>query len=104
VHGDEALLAVGWIAVVHLFNVHLAPWAFPMNPAIFTGRMNAARYAEEHPLEWQRLEAARAKARPPQAPPAHRPAPPDHGNTTLRTLKTWRRRLAALMGRMRSAS
>ena len=105
VHGDEAVLAVGWIVVVHLFNVHLAPWAFPMNPAIFTGKMSAARYAEEHPLEWRRLQAARAERRPPQTPPAHRPASPDAGGATARgLLKTWRRRLAALLGRMRSAS
>ena len=105
VHGDEAVLAVGWIVVVHLFNVHLAPWAFPMNPAIFTGKMSATRYAEEHPLEWRRLEAARAKARPPRTPPTHRPASPDAGAATARgPLKTWRRRLAAFLGRMRSAS
>ena len=105
VHGDEALLAVGWIAVVHLFNVHLAPWAFPMNPAIFTGRMSAAHYAEEHPLEWQRLESARAGSRPPQTPPAHRPAPANTGGRSVRgLLKRWRRRLAALLSRMRPAS
>ena len=105
VHGDEAVLAVGWIAVVHLFNVHLAPWAFPMNPAIFTGKMSAARYAEEHPLEWRRLEAARADPPPPQAPPSHRPASPHAGGAPARgPLKTWRRRLAALLGRTRSAS
>jgi len=105
VHGDEAVLAVGWIVVVHLFNVHLAPWAFPMNPAIFTGKMSAARYAEEHPLEWRRLEAARADPPPPQAPPSHRPASPHAGGATARgPLKTWRRRLAAFLGRMRSAS
>ena len=105
VHGDEAVLAVGWIVVVHLFNVHLAPWAFPMNPAIFTGKMSAARYAEEHPLEWRRLEAARADPPPPQAPPSHRPASPHAGGATARgPLKTWRRRLAALLGRTRSAS
>ena len=105
VHGDEALLAVGWIAVVHLFNVHLAPWAFPMNPAIFTGRMSAARYAEEHPLEWGRLEAARARPRPPQTPPARRPPPPGAGGPSIRALlKTLQRRLTALLGRMRPAS
>ena len=105
VHGDEAVLAVGWIAVVHLFNVHLAPWAFPMNRAIFTGKMSAARYAEEHPLEWRRLQSARAGSRPPQTPPAHRPAPTNTGGPSIRgLLKTWRRRLASLLGRMRSAS
>ncbi len=53
IHSDEAILAVGWILVVHMFNVHLAPWVFPFNPAIFTGKMTARRCAEEHPLEWE---------------------------------------------------
>ena len=57
-HSDEAILAVGWILVVHMFNVHLAPWVFPFNPAIFTGRMSAHRYVEDHPLEWASLESA----------------------------------------------
>jgi cytochrome b subunit of formate dehydrogenase len=58
VHSDEAILAVGWILVVHMFNVHLAPWVFPFNPAIFTGKMTARRCAEEHPLEWERMMSA----------------------------------------------
>ncbi len=55
VHGDEAVLAVGWIAIVHMFNAHLAPWIFPFNPAIFTGKLSRERYAEDHPLEYARL-------------------------------------------------
>ena len=105
VHSDEAVLAVGWIAVVHLFNVHLAPWAFPMNPAIFTGRMSAARYAEEHPLEWERLASADAEPRPSRTPPAQRPAPANtEGSSLRRMLRTWPRRLAAFLGRVRPAS
>ncbi len=65
-HSDEAILAVGWILVMHMFNVHLAPWVFPFNPAIFTGRLSAGRYAEDHPLEWARLEAAGAAAETPR--------------------------------------
>jgi len=105
VHSDEAVLAVGWIAVVHLFNVHLAPWAFPMNPAIFTGRMSAARYAEEHPLEWERLASVDAEPRPSRTPPAQRPAPANTAGPSLRRmLRTWPRRLAAFLGRVRPAS
>jgi cytochrome b subunit of formate dehydrogenase len=104
VHSDEAVLAVGWIAVVHLFNVHLAPWAFPMNPAIFTGRMSAHRYAEEHPLEWERLASARAEPRPSRGLPAQRPAPANTGGPSLRgLLRTWVRRFAAFLSRMRPA-
>jgi formate dehydrogenase subunit gamma len=57
IHSDEAILAVGWILVVHMFNVHLAPWVFPFSPAIFTGKMTAHQCAEDHPLEWQRIVA-----------------------------------------------
>ena len=62
-HTDEAILAAGWILIMHMFNVHLAPWVFPFNPAIFTGKMSARRYAEDHPLEWARLEAAGGAAK-----------------------------------------
>ncbi len=65
-HSDEAILAVGWILVMHMFNVHLAPWVFPFNPAIFTGKLSASRYAEDHPLEWARLEAAGGAAETPR--------------------------------------
>jgi cytochrome b subunit of formate dehydrogenase len=105
VHSDEALLAIGWIAVVHLFNVHLAPWAFPMNPAIFTGRMRADRYAEEHPLEFQRLDAARVEHRPTRQRTSQRPAPPNAGRPSLRDrMQTWPRKAAAFLGGKRSAS
>jgi cytochrome b subunit of formate dehydrogenase len=96
IHGDEALLAVGWIAVVHLFNVHLAPWAFPMNPSIFTGKVSATRYAEEHPLDRKRLESARAAPR--------RPASGTTAGAAIREqLKALQRRLSAFLGR-RTAS
>lgn len=67
-HTHEAILAVGWILIMHMFNVHLAPWVFPFNPAIFTGKLSARRYAEDHPLEWARLEAA-GRAAPAATPP-----------------------------------
>jgi cytochrome b subunit of formate dehydrogenase len=57
IHSDEAILAVGWILIVHMFNVHLAPWVFPFSPAIFTGKMTAHQCAEDHPLEWERIVA-----------------------------------------------
>ncbi|HEU4760071.1 MAG TPA: cytochrome b/b6 domain-containing protein [Dehalococcoidia bacterium] len=69
VHGDEAILAAGWILIMHVFNVHLAPWSFPFNPAIFTGKMRAHRYAEDHPLEWERLQAASSSSAPPATHP-----------------------------------
>ncbi|MBI4772544.1 MAG: cytochrome b/b6 domain-containing protein [Chloroflexi bacterium] len=74
VHGDEAVLAVGWIVIVHMFNAHLAPWVFPFNPAIFTGKLSRERYAEDHPLEYSRLTAPRPQVAVPQSAP-RMPAP-----------------------------
>ena len=39
VHGEEALLAVGFIFTIHFFNGHLRPEKFPMDMVIFTGRV-----------------------------------------------------------------
>lgn len=79
IHSDEALLAVGWIAIVHMFNAHLAPGIFPFNPAIFTGRLSRERYAHEHPLEYERIIAAppAPAAHPARRGPAGRTRPPE---------------------------
>ncbi|MCL4370798.1 MAG: hypothetical protein M1380_07795 [Chloroflexi bacterium] len=53
-HSDEAILAIGWIFIVHLFYAHLAPHIFPFNTSIFTGKVSRARYREEHPLDYRR--------------------------------------------------
>ncbi|MGE5617823.1 MAG: formate dehydrogenase subunit gamma [Sphingomonadaceae bacterium] len=52
-HSDEAMLATGWLFVVHFYNAHLAPHIFPFNKSIFTGRVPESRYKKEHPLEYQ---------------------------------------------------
>ena len=79
IHSDEAMLAVSWIAIVHMFNAHLAPGIFPFNPAIFTGKLRKDRYEHEHPVEYARLMAAQpqqakaaAKAGPRQGGAAER--------------------------------
>jgi cytochrome b subunit of formate dehydrogenase len=71
IHSDEAVLAVGWILAMHMFNAHLAPWIFPFNSSIFTGRVSARRYALEHPLEWARIAS---DGRVPEPLPAQTPA------------------------------
>ena len=63
-HSDEALLAVAWILTVHMFYVFLAPESFPINAAMFTGRMPAHRYRQTHPLEFQRLFSGSRPATP----------------------------------------
>jgi len=56
VHGEEALLAVGFIFTMHFFNGHLRPEKFPMDPVIFTGRVTLAELEEERPDELARLQ------------------------------------------------
>ena len=54
VHGDEALLALGFIFTIHFFTVHRRPEKFPIDLVIFTGRARAEYFEEEHPLEYER--------------------------------------------------
>jgi len=55
VHGEEALLAVGFIFTVHFFNGHLRPEKFPMDLVVFTGRLPEHELKDERPLEYERL-------------------------------------------------
>lgn len=55
VHGEEALLAVWFIFIIHFFNSHLRPEKFPMDPVIFMGRVNGEDLRRERPLEYERL-------------------------------------------------
>ncbi|MBK8645277.1 MAG: cytochrome b/b6 domain-containing protein [Gemmatimonadetes bacterium] len=63
VHGDEALLAMGFIFTIHFFNSNLRPEKFPIDVVMFTGRARAEYIEEEHPLEYEReLKAGRLQA------------------------------------------
>ena len=55
IHGEEALLAVGFIFTIHFFNSHLRPEKFPMDLVIFTGRVTEDELRHERPEEWERL-------------------------------------------------
>ena len=57
-HSDEAMLALTWIFLVHVFFNHFAPGVFPINTSIFTGKVPKERYQREHPLEYKRLVKA----------------------------------------------
>ncbi len=58
IHGEEAILAVGFIFTIHFFNTHLRPGNFPMDLTIFTGRLTEEELKEKHPEEYQRLLAS----------------------------------------------
>jgi len=55
IHGEEALLAVGFIFTIHFFNGHLRPEKFPMDSVIFTGRVTVHEMLEERQDEYERL-------------------------------------------------
>jgi thiosulfate reductase cytochrome b subunit len=55
VHGEEALLAIGFIVIIHFFNSHMRPHKFPMDTVMFTGVVEAEEYTHERPLEVARL-------------------------------------------------
>ena len=58
VHGEEALLAVGFIFTIHFFNGHLRPEKFPMDTVVFTGRISEHELKSERAVEYRRLVAS----------------------------------------------
>jgi len=54
-HSDEAMLALIWIFMVHIFFNHFTPGVFPVNISMFTGKVPKERYRREHPLEYKRM-------------------------------------------------
>ncbi|OGO32419.1 MAG: hypothetical protein A2Z29_02150 [Chloroflexi bacterium RBG_16_56_11] len=54
-HSDEAMLALVWIVLVHIFFNHFTPGHLPLNTSIFTGKVNVKKYREEHALEYERM-------------------------------------------------
>jgi cytochrome b subunit of formate dehydrogenase len=55
IHGDEAILAIGWILFVHLYNSHLRMNVFPMDPVIFTGRVPIEHLRHDKAAWYDRL-------------------------------------------------
>jgi cytochrome b subunit of formate dehydrogenase len=55
VHGEEALLAVGFIFTIHFFNGHLRPEKFPMDTVVFTGRISEHELKTERAVQYARL-------------------------------------------------
>ncbi len=56
-HGEEALLATGFIFTIHFFNSHFRPEKFPMDMVMFTGQVTEAELRRERPAEYERLVA-----------------------------------------------
>ena len=56
-HEAEAILAVGYIFIIHFFIGHLRPFSFPMNEAMFAGSVKLKEVMEEKPAWVERLKA-----------------------------------------------
>jgi cytochrome b subunit of formate dehydrogenase len=83
-HSNEAMLALLIVLVWHLYGAHLNPDVFPFDSSIFTGRIDPARLAHEHPLEYEELfgsreTGAREGAAQEAAPDAVEPPRPPAG-------------------------
>jgi cytochrome b subunit of formate dehydrogenase len=70
VHGEEALLAVGFIFTIHFFNSHLRPEKFPMDTVIFSGVVPLEELQHERPAEYERLKASGELDRLVASPPS----------------------------------
>lgn len=54
-HGNEALLAFLVIVIWHIYNSVFSPEVFPLDTAIFTGKISKERMVHEHPIEYERM-------------------------------------------------
>ena len=75
-HGYEALIAAGFIFIVHFFNVHLRPDKFPLDAVMFHGRATVDYMEEEHPVLTEERIRERLHEAPSARPDVDAPAPP----------------------------
>lgn len=54
-HTNEAMLALLVIVIWHIYNSIFSPEVFPLDTAIFTGKISLRRMLHEHPLEYEAL-------------------------------------------------
>ena len=54
-HTNEAMLAFLVIVIWHIYNSVFSPDVFPLDTAIFTGKISKERMIHEHPIEYERL-------------------------------------------------
>jgi formate dehydrogenase subunit gamma len=60
-HRDEAVLATGFILIVHMYYGHLQTAAFPMNTVMFTGKMLKSKYKQWFGREYAQITGEKAQ-------------------------------------------
>ncbi len=55
-HTKEALLAVLFLGIFHLYQAHFSPRKLPINMSIFSGTTSEAEMKEDHPAELEKLK------------------------------------------------
>jgi formate dehydrogenase subunit gamma len=55
IHTNEAMLAFLVIVIWHIYNSVFSPEVFPLDTAIFTGKISRERMMHEHPIEYERI-------------------------------------------------
>jgi cytochrome b subunit of formate dehydrogenase len=60
-HRDEAVLAVGFIIIVHMYYGHLQTSAFPVNTVMFTGKMLKSKYKQWFGREYTQITGDKEK-------------------------------------------
>jgi formate dehydrogenase subunit gamma len=55
-HTNEAMLAFLVIVIWHIYNSIFSPEVYPLDTAIFTGKISRERMLHEHPIELARIE------------------------------------------------
>ncbi len=80
-HSNEALLAFLVIIIWHIYNSIFSPEVFPLDTAIFTGKISRERMVHEHPLELARIENVPVEEimKHHHAAPADKGSHPDEG-------------------------
>ncbi|MFQ6134629.1 MAG: formate dehydrogenase subunit gamma [Nitrososphaerales archaeon] len=56
-HTKEAMLAVLWLWLFHIYQTHFNPRKFPVDGVFLTGSLSERDMTEEHPLELERIRA-----------------------------------------------
>lgn len=54
-HTNEAMLAFLVIVIWHIYNSVFSPEVFPLDTAIFTGKISKERMVHEHPVEYEKV-------------------------------------------------